>query len=365
MRIAQVAPLHESIPPKLYGGTERVVSYLTEELVRLGHEVTLFASGDSRTQARLVPCCPSALRLKKDCIDPLAHHILMLDRVFRQSDDFDIIHFHCDYMHFPLSRRHKTPNLTTLHGRLDLPDLPPLYREFSEMRVVSISNSQRNPLPWLNWQSTVYHGLPEDLYRYHAKPGKYLAFLGRICPEKGVDSAIEIARKSGVELRIAAKVDRVDQQYFDQVIRPLLNHPLVQFIGEISDQDKDEFLGNALAMLTPINWPEPFGISMIEALACGTPVIAFARGSVPEVIDESKSGFIVGTVEDAVKAVKKVDLLSRKVCRRIFERRFTAARMAKDYVDIYKRLAGENADVNEAEKGQTTASPESGTWAVQ
>jgi len=364
MRIAQVAPLYESIPPKLYGGTERVVSYLTEELIRLGHKVTLFASGDSQTRSRLVACCPSALRMNKGCIDPLAHHILMLDRVFRQSDDFDIMHFHCDYMHFPLSRREKMPNVTTLHGRLDLPDLVPMYREFTEMRVVSISNSQRTPLPWLNWQGTVYHGLPEDLYQLNAKPGKYLAFLGRICPEKGVDSAIEIARKSGVELRIAAKVDRVDQQYFEEVIRPMLDHPLVNFIGEISDRDKNDFLGNAIALLTPVNWPEPFGISMIESLACGTPVIAFPRGSVPEVIDESRSGYIVRTVDDAVAAVKKIHRLSRKTCRQIFDRRFTVGRMAKDYVDIYKRLVREKSDVGEAEKGP--AAPQgSGTWAVQ
>jgi len=364
MRIAQVAPLYESIPPKLYGGTERVVSYLTEELIRLGHEVTLFASGDSQTRAHLVACCPSALRLNQECIDPLAHHILMLDRVFRQCDDFDIVHFHCDYLHFPLSRRRKMPNVTTLHGRLDLPDLVPIYREFAEMRVVSISNSQRNPLPWLNWEGTVYHGLPEDLYRFQAKPGKYLAFLGRICPEKGVDSAIEIARKSGVELRIAAKVDRVDQQYFDQVIRPLLHDPLVQFIGEISDRDKNDFLGNAAAMLAPVNWPEPFGISMIEALACGTPVIAFPRGSVPEVIDQGKSGNIVRTVDEAVEAVKNIHRLSRKSSRQIFERRFTAGRMAKDYVEIYKRLVQGQSDLSEAEKGRT-ASQGSGTWAVQ
>lgn len=363
MKIAQVAPLYESIPPKLYGGTERVVAYLTEELVRLGHRVTLFASGDSRTHARLVSCCTSALRLNQQCIDPLAHHIVMLDRVFRESENFDIIHFHCDYLHFPWSRHAKTPNLTTLHGRLDLPDLVPLYREFAEMRVVSISNSQRTPLPWLNWQGTVYHGLPPNLYHFHSKPGKYLAFLGRICPEKGIDFAIEIARKSGIELRIAAKVDRADEQYFQQVIRPLLDHPLIHFIGEIADRDKDEFLGNALALLAPLNWPEPFGIAMIEALACGTPVIAFPRGSVPEVIDDCKSGFIVRTVDEAVAKIKNIRRFGRKACRQIFERRFTVARMAKDYLEIYERLAEEQTYLKPAEKARA-ASQGSGTWAV-
>jgi len=364
MRIAQVAPLYESVPPKLYGGTERVVSYLTEELVRLGHQVTLFASGDSQTTARLVPCCPAALRLDTACIDPLAHHILMLDRVFRESENFDILHFHCDYMHFPLSRRLKRLNITTLHGRLDLPDLAPLYREFTEMRVVSISNSQRTPLPWLNWQGTVYHGLPDRAFRFHSGPGKYLAFLGRICPEKGVDTAIEIARKCGIELRIAAKVDRVDEQYFQQVIRPMLDHPLIRYIGEICESEKDEFLGNAIAMLAPVNWPEPFGISMIEAMACGTPVIAFPRGSVPEVVDDGESGFIARNVDEAVTAVSKIERLSRKKCRRIFERRFAASRMAKDYVRIYQRLLGETPTVSAPEKARD-GSQGSGIWVVQ
>ncbi len=364
MRIAQVAPLYESVPPKLYGGTERVVSYLTEELVRLGHEVTLFASGDSETTARLVACCPSALRLYKECIDPLAHHILMLDRVFRESSKFDIVHFHCDYLHFPLSRRLKVLNITTLHGRLDMPDLVPLYREFTEMRVVSISNSQRTPLPWLNWQGTVYHGLPDGRFRFHPRPGKYLAFLGRICPEKGVDKAIEIARKSGIELRIAAKVDRVDEQYFQQVIRPMLDHPLVRYIGEICEDEKDEFLGNALALLAPVNWPEPFGISMIEAMACGTPVVGFSRGSVPEVVDDGESGFVVRDVDEAVAAIGKIGRFSRKKCRRVFERRFMASRMAKDYVRIYQRLLGETPEANASGKAQDESNG-SGIWVVQ
>ncbi len=257
MRIAQVAPLYESVPPKLYGGTERVVSYLTEELVRQGHDVTLFASGDSVTKARLVPQCQQALRLDSQSVDQLAPHILMLEQVIKQAEEFDILHFHIDYLHFPFSRRQKTPHLTTLHGRLDIPELAPLYREFVEMPVVSISNAQRTPLPWLNWQMTVYHGLPLNLYRLQEKPEQYLAFLGRISPEKGVDRAIEIARRSGTKLRIAAKVDRADRDYFKGVIEPLLNQPFVEFIGEISDREKNEFLGNAFALLLPIDWPEP------------------------------------------------------------------------------------------------------------
>lgn len=348
VRIAQVAPLYESVPPKLYGGTERVVSYLTEELIQLGHDVTLFASSDSRTSGRLVPCCETALRLSKECIDPLAHHIVMLEKVFQEADQFDAIHFHCDYMHFPLSRRSKISNLTTLHGRLDLPDLPPLYQEFKEMPVVSISNSQRSPLPWLNWQGTVYHGLPKSLYQFHSEAGKYLAFVGRICPEKGVDFAIEIARRCGIELRIAAKVDSVDEKYFKDIIQPLLANPLIQFVGEIADRDKDEFLGGALALLVPVNWPEPFGLAMIEAIACGTPVVGFRRGSVPEVIDELKSGFVVETVDEAVRAIENIHFVKREVCRQTFEQRYTATRMAQDYLEIYARLVEDRMSVRTA-----------------
>jgi glycosyltransferase involved in cell wall biosynthesis len=355
MKIAQVAPLYESVPPRLYGGTERVVSYLTEELVAQGHHVTLFASGDSITEARLFSPRPQALRLDKRCVDQLAHHILMLEHVFREADDFDVIHFHVDYLHFPLSRRHSQPNVTTLHGRLDLPDLVPLYREFLEMPVVSISDTQREPLPWLNWQGTVHHGLPAKLYKLHPEPGKYLTFLGRISPEKGVDQAIEIAKRAGIELRIGAKVDRVDEEYFQQTIRPLLDHPLIQFVGEINDAEKDAFLGNALALLLPINWEEPFGLVMIEAMACGTPTIAYRRGSVPEVIDGGATGFIVQTVDQAVKAVEKVSRLSRKRCRQIFERRFTASRMTQDYVAIYERLIEET-------EGEKPRSPERTLW---
>jgi glycosyltransferase involved in cell wall biosynthesis len=338
MRIAQVAPLYESVPPKAYGGTERVVSYLTEELVQLGHEVTLFASGDSITRAQLVPVCPQALRLDPDCVDQLAHHILLLEQVFKDPSRFDIIHFHIDYLHFPWSRRMNIPHVTTLHGRLDIPDLVPLYQEFREMPVVSISNDQRAPLPWLNWQGTVYHGLPADLLTFHELPERYLAFLGRISPEKGVEQAIQIARQSGMALRIAAKVDPVDQDYYDEEIRPLLDEPGVEFIGEIGEDEKDTFLGNAYALLFPINWQEPFGLVMIEALACGTPVIAYRHGSVPEVIEDGVTGLMVDDPAGAVYAVERVATLSRKLCRQVFEERFSAARMAGGYLTIYQRL---------------------------
>jgi glycosyltransferase involved in cell wall biosynthesis len=338
MKNAQVAPLYESVPPKYYGGTERVVSCLTEELVRQGHEVTLFASGDSVTNARLVAPCRRALRLDKHCLDRLAHHILMLELVLKESPRFDIIHFHIDYLHFPLLRRQGAPYLTTLHGRLDIPDLVPLYQEFSEIPVVSISDAQREPLPWLNWLGTVYHGLPEDLYRFRESPGKYLAFLGRISPEKRVDRAIEIAKRIGMEIKIAAKIDHVDREYFEEIIAPLIKDPLVEYVGEIGDGEKDEFLGNAYALLFPIDWPEPFGLVMIEAMACGTPVIAYRSGSVPEVIDDGVTGFIVAGVEDATKAAERISTLSRKRCRELFEQRFVASRMAEDYVAIYQRL---------------------------
>ncbi len=344
MRIAQVAPLYESVPPKYYGGTERVVSYLTEELVRQGHEVTLFASGDSVTKARLVAACRRSLRLDKHCIDHLAHHTVMLERVFRQAAEFDIIHFHVDYLHFPLSRRQPIAHVTTLHGRLDLPDLVPLYQEFRDMPVISISNVQREPLPWANWQATVYHGLPADLYRFGAQPGTYLAFLGRISPEKRVDRAIEIAKRVRIPLKIAAKVDRVDKKYFKSVIEPLLRDSLVEVVGEIGDGKKDEFLGNAYALLVPIDWPEPFGLVMIEAMACGTPVIAYRGGAVPEIMKEGHTGFIVEELEDAVEAARRVPELSRKCCREVFEQRFTATRMANDYVQVYERLINSNQD---------------------
>ena len=339
MRIAQVAPLYESVPPKYYGGTERVVSYLTEELVCQGHEVTLFASGDSVTKAHLVAACRRSLRMDKHCVDRMAHHILMLEHVRQRAAEFDIVHFHTDYLHFPLSRREQITHVTTLHGRLDIPDLVPLYHEFREMPVVSISNCQREPLPRANWQATVYHGVPADMYQFRADPGSYLAFLGRISPEKRVDRAIKIARQVQIPLKIAAKVDRVDKDYFEGVIEPLLRDSLVEFVGEIGEGEKDEFLGHAYALLFPIDWPEPFGLVMIEAMACGTPVIAYRSGAVPEVMEEGHTGFIVEGLEDAVEAVRRVPELSRKRCREIFDQRFTAARMARDYVHLYERLS--------------------------
>ena len=340
MRIAQVAPLYESVPPKYYGGTERVVSYLTEELIRQGHEVTLFASGDSETKARLVAACRRSLRLDEQCIDQMAHQILMLEHVFQRAAEFDIIHFHVDYLHFPLSRRQPITHVTTLHGRLDIPHLIPLYREFQDMPVISISNEQRKPLPWANWQATVYHGLPAGLYRFRAEPGSYLAFMGRISPEKRVDRAIEIVKRTQIPLKIAAKVDPVDKDYFETVVAPLLDDLLIEFVGEIGDAQKNEFLGSAYALLLPIDWPEPFGLVMIEAMACGTPVIAYRGGAVPEIMEEGHTGFIVEELEDAVEAVRRVPELSRKRCREVFEQRFTATRMAHDYLQAYKRLIG-------------------------
>jgi len=339
MRIAQVSPLYESVPPRYYGGTERVVSYLTDELVRQGHDVTLFASGDSVTDATLVAVAPRSLRLDDRCVDQLAHHILLLERVSSVAAQFDVIHFHIDYLHFPLSRRQAVPHVTTLHGRLDLPDLQPLYREFDDIPVVSISDAQRLPLPGANWVATVPHGLPTDLYRGHETAGEYLAFIGRISPEKGVDRAIEIGRRSGLPLRLAAKVDDVDRQYFDEQIAPLLEQPGIEFVGEIGERDKDEFLGRARALVFPIDWPEPFGLVMIEAMACGTPVIAFPAGSVPEVLEDEITGFIVDGVDDAVQAVERAATIDRRRVRAEFERRFTATRMAGDYVRLYEQLA--------------------------
>ena len=339
MRIAQVAPLYESVPPKLYGGTERVVSYLTEELVQQGHDITLFASGDSATRAKLIPISQRALRLEgPHVIDPITHHVRMLDMVYRQADDFDLIHFHIDYLHFPLATRYTVPTLTTLHGRLDIPDLIPLFQQFKNVNIVSISNAQRKPLSWMNWRGTVHHGLPTRLYPFQEKPGSYLAFLGRISPEKRVDRAVEIARRTGMELKIAAKVDAVDRDYFESKIQPLLKNPFVEFVGEIGEAEKSEFLGNALALLFPIDWSEPFGLVMIEAMACGTPTIAYKNGSVPEVLEDKKTGYFVDTLLDAVKAVKNIPLLSRRECRETFEQRFSSSRMARDYLGIYEHV---------------------------
>ena len=343
MKIAQVSPLFESVPPKYYGGTERVVSYLTEELVRQGHDVTLFASGDSVTEARLVACCRRALRLDKKVVDQMAHHVAMLEKVARYRDVFDVIHFNIDYLHYPVSRREGWPHVTTLHGRLDFPDLQPLYREYQEMPLVSISNAQREPIPHANWLSTVYHGLPEDLYTFQEKPGSYLAFLGRISPEKRVDRAIRIAKRVGMPIKVAAKVDLVDQAYFEEVVRPLLDDPNVEYLGEIGEGEKDEFLGNAWAFLFPIDWPEPFGLVMIESMACGTPVIAYPHGSVLEVMENAVTGYVVNDLEDAVVAVERVGSLSRRRCREVFEERFSVSRMARDYVEIYERLLNQGA----------------------
>jgi glycosyltransferase involved in cell wall biosynthesis len=340
MKIAQIAPLYERVPPRLYGGTERIVFYLTEELVRQGHDVTLFASGDSRTAAELVPCCDTALRLNRLIQDPLPHHVLMLEKVRRRVTEFDILHFHIDLLHFPLLPNLEKPALTTLHGRLDLPDLMPFYRAFPDAPLVSISVDQRRPLPPVNWIGTVHHGLPPDLLPF--KPvatGGYLAFLGRISPEKRPDRAIEIAARAGMPLKIAAKIDKVDQTYWDERIRPMIRTcPNVEFIGEIDEAAKAEFLGNAMALLFPIDWPEPFGLVMIEAMSCGTPVIAFRRGSVPEIIEDGVSGFIVEDIEQATRAVSQIGALSRNEVRRCFERRFTVERMAADYVSIYCSL---------------------------
>lgn len=339
LRIAQVAPLYERVPPLLYGGTERVVHILTEELVRQGHDVTLFASGDSVTSARLIPACRRSLRLDARRGDDLAPHLLMLEDVFDRLPNFDIVHFHVDYLHYPLSRRHQFARLTTLHGRLDIPELAPLYDRYRDEPVVSISDNQRRPLPQANWQATIAHGLPTDMLTFSPRHGGALVFIGRLSPEKRVDRAIEIARRAGARLKIAAKIDRVDREYVDRDIAPLLTQPHVDFLGEIGDEAKSALLGQARALLFPIDWEEPFGLVMIEALACGTPVVAFNRGSVPEIIEHGVTGFIVESVDEAVEAVRRVETLSRARCREAFERRFTAERMAGEYVAVYRRLS--------------------------
>ncbi|CAH2604684.1 Glycosyltransferase family 4 protein [Rhodovastum atsumiense] len=339
MRIAQISPLSEAVPPRFYGGTERVVSYLTEELVEMGHEVTLFASGDSCTSATLEALWPRALRLDPGVRDVVALHTLLLEHVSRRAGDFDVLHFHLDYLPFPLFARQATPFVTTLHGRLDLAELQTVYAAFPELPLVSISDAQRRPLRQQNWAATIYHGLPENLLR--PVPGvvpSYLAFLGRISPEKGPDRAIRIARRCGIPLKMAAKVDRVDQDYFDTVIRPMLAEGGAEMIGEIGESQKAEFLSGAHALLTPIDWPEPFGMVMIEAMACGTPVIACNRGSVPEIVEDGVNGFIVEDETGAVAAVERLDRIDRRTVRQHFEARFTARRMAQDYLDVYRDL---------------------------
>jgi glycosyltransferase involved in cell wall biosynthesis len=333
VRIAQVAPLAEAVPPKLYGGTERVIWWLTEALVDLGHDVTLYASGDSETSARLIACAPRGLRL--DGINNhLAYTVAMVDRVLADADRYDFIHFHVDFVHFPLFKHLADKCLTTLHGRLDLPDFKPGFAEFPEMQLVSISDDQRRPVPDANFVGTVYHGLPPALIPF-GQGGDYLAFLGRISPEKRPDRAIEIAIKSGMKLKMAAKVDHADRDYFEKEIEPLLDHPLVEFVGEIGDAEKAAFLGNAHALLFPIDWPEPFGLVMIEAMAAGTPTIAWPTGSTPEVIDHGRSGFLVSSIDEAVDAVGLARDLPRQTVRDCFEERFTSRRMAEDYLRLF------------------------------
>lgn len=348
MRIAQIAPLVESVPPTLYGGTERVVSWLTEELVRQGHEVTLFASGDSVTSAKLEPIVPRSLRLA-GIHDSTAYNIIMLDRVVALQDRFDVLHFHIDFFHYPLFRGMAHKTLTTLHGRQDMPGLGDMYRAFPHMPLVSISDHQRKPLPAVNWMGTVYHGLPEGFLKEGKGEGGYLAFLGRICADKGILPAIEIARRAGLSLKVAAKIDPADQKYFDDHVAPVLaQSPHVEFIGEINDAQKQDFLGKAKALLFPISWPEPFGLVMIEAMACGTPVVAFNWGSVSEVMEDGLTGFVVEDVDGAVAAVKKLDRLFRPTVRSRFEERFSAAAMARDYVRIYEQLAASDEAVSVA-----------------
>jgi glycosyltransferase involved in cell wall biosynthesis len=339
MRIAQIAPLHESVPPLRYGGTERVVYYLSEELVRRGHEVTLFASGDSRTSAELCPCVPESLRLAGRGSDPTVQEVIQLDQVLQQVGRFDVLHFHTGHMSFPLLNRLAVPHLSTVHGPLDSPEQAALFNHFDRLPLVSISENQRRPVTQANWLGTIHHGLPTDLYNFVATPADYLAFVGRISPEKRLDRAIEIAMAVGVPLKVAAKIDPVDRDYFHHHIEPMmLGNPLVEFVGEVDDQGKQELLGNALALLFPIDWPEPFGLVMIEANACGTPVIAWRRGSTPEVIHEGVNGCLVETIAEATAAVNRIERLDRSRVRSHFEVRFSVTRQAEDYEQLYRHL---------------------------
>jgi glycosyltransferase involved in cell wall biosynthesis len=342
MKIAQIAPLWESVPPQRYGGTERIVSYITEELVRQGHDVTLFASGDSVTAARLKAICPQALRLNNGIFNRDAPQVLLQEWAFgAMAKEFDLIHSHLDFLGFSTARRCGTPVVTTLHGRLDLPELVPVFHEFAEMPLISISESQRRPLPFSNWVGTVHHGLP-DLYRPHYEPGQYLAYLGRISPEKRPDHAITLAKRVGIPLKMAAKVDPADEAYFRAEIEPMMRHPLIEFVGEITDEEKDEFIGNAIALVCPYDWPEPFGIVLIEALACATPVLAYRRGSIPEIIESGVTGFISGTLEEMISSVTNLETIDRRACRESFDLRFTAKRMVSDYLKIYEEVVREN-----------------------
>jgi glycosyltransferase involved in cell wall biosynthesis len=338
LKIAQVAPLAESVPPKLYGGTERVVSYLTEELVRAGHQVTLFASGDSVTSAELVPVVPRALRLDHTVRDCTPYNCMLVDRVMRRAYEFDLVHFHIEFFHYPFARQFGSRMVTTLHGRLDLPDLYPFYRAFPELPLISISGAQRGPMPPVNWLATIPHGLPRNLLTFRARPEGHFAFLGRISREKRVDRAIRISRELGVKLKIAAKVDKADKDYFDAEIKHLIDDPLIEYVGEIGEKQKNAFLGSARALLFPIEWPEPFGLVMIEAMACGTPVIAFDRGSVPEVLEDGVTGFIVNSMDEAIRAAARVHTLDRARIRQRFDQRFTAEHMAENHLEAYRRL---------------------------
>lgn len=338
MRIAQVSPLIESVPPQGYGGTERVISYLTEELVRLGHEVTLFATADSATQARLIPSVARSLRGRMSSCAWMVYEAIQMDKVVMLAREFDIIHFHTDYQHFPLVRNLGTPHVTTLHGRLDLPELVPLYEHFRACPLVSISDSQRAPVPWANWYATVPHGLPPELHPYYPKAGDYFAFVGRISPEKGIDRAVEIALACETPLYIGAKIDNADKAYFEREIKHLFNHPLIHYVGEVDEQKKNDLLGHAKTLLFPIDWAEPFGLVMIEAFSCGLPVVAYRHGSVPEVMEDGVTGFIVDNQDEAVQAAKNIGSIDRAACRAVFERRFTANCMANHYLQVYERL---------------------------
>lgn len=341
MKIAQVSPLFESVPPKAYGGTERVISYLTEELVRQGHEVTLFAAGDSATSATLLSAVGQSIRQDTGRQAWLAYHAIQMDMVSELEDSFDVIHFHTDCLHFALARKLRTPIVTTIHGRLDFPELISLYERFKNFPLVSISDNQRTPLPWANWCGTVHHGLPPDLYAFRPTRGNYFLFIGRVSREKRLDRAIDIAQQCGMPLYIGAKIDQVDEPYFNEHIKPKLRNPMVEFLGEVNQTQKRELLEHASALLFPIDWPEPFGLVLIEAFACGTPVVAYRNGSIPEIMEDGVTGFIVTNQEEAVRAAQQIESIDRRGCREVFEQRFTVAHMAENYLRIYRRLVNE------------------------